>query len=69
MDDIDVLDDNSNVIKLISSIDLSQIENKNIVLFIMNTTENNQNSIDYNFDFKFNGKIDTNLSKTKINEI
>ena len=68
LNDIDVPDGNSNLKKLISSKDLSQIDNKYIVLFIMNTTENNQTSDDYNFDFKFNGKIDTNLSETKINE-
>jgi hypothetical protein len=68
LNNIDVGNDNNNLKELISSKDLSQIENKYIVLFIMNTTENNQTSNDYNFDFKIEGEIDTNLSETTINE-
>jgi len=66
--DIDDGDDINNLKKFISLKDLSKIENKNIILFIMNTTENNQTSNDYNFDFKIDGKIDSNLSETQIYE-
>ena len=66
--DIDVGDDKSNLKELKSSKDLSQIDNKNIILFIMKATENNQTSNNYNFDFKIDGKIDSNLSETEINE-
>jgi len=66
-DDIDVGDDNSNLKELKSSKDLSQLEKEPIFLFLMDNNEN-QTSNDYNFDFKIEGKIDANLSETKIYE-